>query len=290
MHEYMQVVNQKFDKSFTEYSELYEWSIENIPDFWESFWQYSGIVYSGDYSSVVDDVKKMPGARWFEGAKLNYAENLLKRRDDNTAIIFRGENEIERHISFKELYQEVHKVAEGLKRLGIGKSDRIAGFIPNMPEAIIAMLAASSLGAVWTSCSPDFGIKGVLDRFSQIEPKVIFAADGYYYKGKKFDSQEKLKGILHELPTVEKIVLIDYIQDRKVDDIPDAILWEDLAQEVEGEMTFEPLPFDHPLFIMYSSGTAGLPKSIVHSLGGTLIQHLKELMLHTDLRQDDVIF
>ncbi len=284
----MQLVNEKFDRDFTNYFELYDWSIENIPDFWGSFWEYSGVKHSEDFTSVVDDARKMPGAKWFEGARLNYAENLLKRRDDKTAVIFRGEDEIERRLSYKKVYDEAHKMAEGLKRLGVKKGDRVAGFIPNMPEAIIAMLAASSIGAIWSSSSPDFGIKGVLDRFSQIEPKVIFAADGYYYKGKKFDSQDKLKGILDKLPSVEKVVLINYIDDRKADEIPNAILWEDLAQDVDGEMTFEQLPFDHPLYIMYSSGTTGLPKSIVHSAGGTLIQHLKELMLHSNLKDDDI--
>jgi acetoacetyl-CoA synthetase len=290
MQDFMMRVNKKFNVDFQEYYDFHGWSVEKPAEFWGEFWDYSGIVHSTPFASVLDDKTKMPGAKWFEGAKMNYAENLLKRRDNHTAIIFWGENMVKKSISYKELYKESHRVAEGLKCLGVKKGDRIAGFVPNTPEAIIAMLAAASLGAIWSSSSPDFGIKGVLDRFSQIEPKVIFAADGYYYKGKVIDSQEKLKGILHQLPSVEKVVLFKYTGNRNVDDIPNAISWEDLAQEANGEMTFEQLPFDHPLYIMYSSGTTGLPKSIVHSAGGTLIQHLKELKLHCNLRPEDKIF
>ncbi len=290
MKDFMDHVNRKYGFSFTEYDELFRWSVEHPADFWGTFWHYSGIKYSIDCERVVDDPKKMPGAKWFEGARLNFAENLLPRRDGKTAIIFRGEAEVERRISYAELYDQVHRVAEALKKTGVKKGDRVAGFIPNMPEAIIAMLGAASIGAIWSSSSPDFGIKGVLDRFSQIEPRVIFAADGYYYKGKKFDSQEKLKGILHELPSVEKVVLINYTDTVDTGSVPNAVSWEDFAVPVGGDLVFEQLPFDHPLYIMYSSGTTGLPKSIVHSAGGTLIQHLKELMLHTDLHEDDTIF
>jgi acetoacetyl-CoA synthetase len=290
MKDFMGHVNREFGFSFVQYDKLFRWSVENPADFWGTFWHYSGIRHSKDYERVVDDPKKMPGARWFDGARLNFAENLLSRRDDKTAIIFRGEAEIERRISYAELYEQSHRVAEALMRLGVKKGDRVAGFIPNMPEAIIAMLGAASIGAVWSSSSPDFGIKGVLDRFSQIEPKVIFAADGYFYKGKKFDAQEKLKGILDQLPSVEKVVLINYTGNVDTSAIDHAVSWEDFAVAAEGEMTFEQLPFDHPLYIMYSSGTTGLPKSIVHSAGGTLIQHLKELMLHSNLRDDDTIF
>jgi acetoacetyl-CoA synthetase len=290
MYQYMQFVNEYSDKHFKTYDELHGWSVKNIRAFWGTFWHYSGIKFSIDFDQVVDDPKKMPGASWFQGARLNFAENLLQRRDDHPAIILRGENGYTRTFSFLELYQETHRVAEGLKRLGVTKGDRIGAFMPNIPETIIAMLAAASLGAIWSSTSPDFGIKGVLDRFSQIEPKIIFAADGYFYNGKHFDSQEKLRGILGELPTIEHVVMVDFTGKPDLESIPNAISWESLAIPVEGDMTFVQLPFDHPLYIMYSSGTTGLPKSIVHSAGGTLIQHLKELKLHCDVRPDDVVF
>jgi acetoacetyl-CoA synthetase len=221
---------------------------------------------------------------------LNFAENLLSRKDDHKAMIFWGEDSVRRELTYAGLYEQVRRVAAGFKKLGIKKGDRIAAFMPNMPETIIGMLAASSMGAIWSSTSPDFGIKGVLDRFTQIEPRVIFAADGYYYKGKIFDSQEKLKGILHDLPSIEKTILVNYTGTADASSMPNAMLYEDFAAETDEELTFEQLPFDHPLYIMYSSGTTGLPKSIVHSAGGTLIQHLKELVLHNNLQSDQTIF
>jgi acetoacetyl-CoA synthetase len=290
VNQYMQFVNEYSGKKFTTYDELWHWSVENPSAFWGTYWHYSGLAYSEDFHEVVDDPKKMPGAKWFSGARLNFAENLLQRRDDHPAIIFRGEDGLTRTFSFRELYQETHRVAEGLKKLGVGKGDRVAAFMPNIPETVIAMLAAASLGAIWSSTSPDFGIKGVLDRFSQIGPKVIFSVDGYLYNGKHFDSQEKLRGILGQLPTIEKVVMVNFTGNPDLQSIPNAIAWEGLARPAEGEMHFEQLPFDHPLYIMYSSGTTGLPKSIVHSAGGTLIQHLKELQLHCDVRPGDVVF
>ena len=290
MQIFLNLINDKYHLAENSYAQLHLWSVENPADFWEEFWNYSNIIHSEEYTSVVDDAKKMPGAKWFTDAKLNYAENLLQRRDDKAAIIFRGESAIKRQLSYKELYEEVRKTAAGLRKLGVKKGDRIAGFMPNMPESIIAMLATSSIGAIWSSSSPDFGIKGVLDRFSQIEPKVIFAADGYFFKGKQFDSQEKLLQILDQLPSVQKVVLVNYTNTVDTGKFNNAISYEELAEPADEKLIFEQLNFDHPLYIMYSSGTTGLPKSIVHSAGGTLIQHLKELRLHCDLTENDVHF
>jgi acetoacetyl-CoA synthetase len=264
--------------------------VENIPEFWAEIWDFCGIKHSQTYEQVVDDPKKMPGAKWFKGARLNFAENLLSRNDDHLAMIFWGEDTVRHEITYAELYEQVRLAAAGFKRLGVEKGDRVAAFMPNMPETIIAMLAAASIGAIWSSSSPDFGIKGVLDRFSQIKPKVIIAADGYFYKGKAFDSQEKLKGILDSLPSIKKVVMVDYTAHLDVDTIPNAMAWTELVKTSDDPLTFEQLPFDHPLYIMYSSGTTGLPKSIVHSAGGTLTQHLKELVLHTNLTADQRIF
>ena len=286
----MQHVNARFGKSFSTYDQLWQWSVDQPADFWETFWQYSHLKYSQGFSQVVDDPKKMPGARWFSGARLNFAENLLQRRDDHPAIIFRREDGSTRTITFNQLYSETNRIADGLKKLGVVKGDRVAAFMPNIPETVIAMLASASIGAIWSSTSPDFGIKGVLDRFSQIEPKVLFSVDGYLYNGKQFDAQEKLRGILGQLPTVEQVVMVNFTGKLELDNIPQAVEWNSFARPATAPLHFEQLPFDHPLYIMYSSGTTGLPKSIVHSAGGTLIQHLKELQLHCDIRRDDVVF
>jgi acetoacetyl-CoA synthetase len=290
MYGFLTQMAKKYHLQDNKYCIVHRWSVEHPSDFWEEIWNYFQIKHSIKYHHVVDDLTKMPGARWFGGARLNFAENLLRRKDDHKALIFWGEDNIKREVTYAELYEQVRIVAAGFRQLGLKKGDRVAAFMPNIPETIIAMLAATSMGAIWSSTSPDFGIRGVLDRFSQIEPKIIIAADGYFYKGEVFDSQEKLKGIMHDLPTVEYVVMVSYTGFTNYSSIPNTISWDNLAQPTKEELTFEQLPFDHPLYIMFSSGTTGLPKSIVHSAGGTLIQHLKELILHSNLQDDQVIF
>ena len=292
MYRFMHFINEKFNQSFAEYGPLYEWSIENIPDFWASMWEFAEIKASKPYDQIIDNVMKMPGARWFSGARLNFAENLLRYRDDHVALIFKGEDHDTIRITYAELYNEVARVAKSLKEAGVQAGDRVAGFMPNMPETVVAMLAAASLGAAWSSCSPDFGIKGVLDRFGQIKPKILFTANGYWFKGKNLNSLERISDILKKLPGIEKVVVVPYTeQDPDISNVPNAVHYSDFkSSESNLEIEFKQLPFDHPLYIMYSSGTTGLPKCMVQSAGGILIHHLKELMLHTDLRRKDTIF
>ena len=292
MYRFMNFINEKYNKKFSEYKYLYEWSIENIPDFWVSLWEFADIKASKQFDQVIDDLNKMPGAKWFSGARLNFAENLLHYRDDQIALIFKGEEQESISITYAQLYDEVARIAKSLKEAGVQVGDRVVGFMPNMPETIIAMLATTSLGATWSSCSPDFGIKGILDRFGQIQPKVLFTANGYSFKGKHIDSLERISNILKELPSIEKLVVVPYTEQHPdIKGIPNAILYKDFrSSESNLEIEFEQLPFNHPLYIMYSSGTTGLPKCMVQSAGGILIHHLKELMLHSDLKREDTIF
>ena len=289
---FMNIINETYNQNFSEYEPLYQWSIENIPDFWACLWEFAKIKSSTPYDQVVDDVGKMPGAKWFSGARLNFAENLLRYKDEQTALIFKGENRVNKRMTYAELYDEVASIARSLRQAGVRAGDRVVGFMPNMPETVIAMLAATSMGATWSSCSPDFGIKGVLDRFGQIKPKVLFTADGYFFKGKRLDSLERISSILKELPSVEKVVVVPYTdQDPDIGTVSHAVLYDDFKSPESGlAIEFEQLPFDHPLYIMYSSGTTGLPKCMVQSAGGILVHHLKELMLHTDLKREDTIF
>lgn len=292
MFRFMGFINHKYGKTIEDYASLYDWSINNIKDFWASWWEFAEIIASVPFSAVIDDVTKMPGAKWFAGAELNFAENLLRYRDAHKALVFYGEDQIRRQITYSQLYDEVARIADALKKSGVQTGDRVAGFMPNMPETIIAMLAAASIGAIWSSCSPDFGIKGVLDRFGQIQPKVLFTADSYFFKGKRLDCLDRIADILKQLPSIQKLVVVPYAGGgERSSDIPIAELYEDFkSKETSPEIDFKQLPFDHPLYVMYSSGTTGLPKCMVQSAGGILINHLKELILHTDLKREDTIF
>ncbi|MBU4175838.1 MAG: acetoacetate--CoA ligase [Actinobacteria bacterium] len=292
MYSFMQYINRRFDRDFSSYDELYQWSVDNIPDFWAAMWEFADIKASSDYEEVIDDVGKMPGAKWFTGARLNFAENLLRYRDDRVALIFKGEGQDIVKMTYAELYDQVARVAESLREAGVKVGDRVVGFMPNMPQAVVAMLAATSMGAVWSSCSPDFGIKGVLDRFGQIKPRILFVADGYFFKGRKLDSLERVADIIENLPSIEKVVVTPYINEEPdISGVRDAVSFDEFKSGQDNlEVEFEQLPFDHPLYIMFTSGTTGLPKCMVQSAGGILIHHLKELVLHTNLTRDDSIF
>jgi acetoacetyl-CoA synthetase len=291
MYRFMTRVNEKYGKQFTEYTPLWEWSVENLEDFWATAWDFLDIKTSFPYETVIQDKEKMPGAKFFAGSKLNFAQNLLRFKDDRTALIFRGEDSVRRTLTYSRLYDEVAKTAASLKALGVGPGDRVVGFVPNMPESIIAMLAAASLGAVWSSCSPDFGIKGVLDRFGQTRPKVLFTADGYFFKGKPLSSIERIAGIVAELPSIEKIVVVPYISEKPdISALPNAVHYADFKDPAATKIDFIQMNFDDPLYIMYSSGTTGLPKCMVQSIGGVLLHQKKELVLHTDLKKEDTIF
>ncbi|MDX1693203.1 MAG: AMP-binding protein, partial [Ketobacteraceae bacterium] len=285
--------------SGSDYNSLYRWSIDNAPEFWQTLWEFSQVRSSAPYHHVVDSLQRLPGARWFEGAQLNFAENLLRPCEyeatrEKPALIFHGENGERREITYQALYDQVSQLQQSFKAMDIRPGDRIAAFMPNTIETVVAMLAAASLGAIWSSCSPDFGINGVFDRFGQIEPRVLIATDGYFYNGKTLDTRDRVKAIAERIPSVEKIILVPFAKladSSSVSGIPKAALWQDeLSAFPASDVEFRQLPFDHPLYIMYSSGTTGVPKCIVHSAGGTLIQHLKEHLLHTDLKLDDTFF
>ena len=271
---------------------LYRFSIEQPEAFWSAVWEFGEVRASVRGERVTAGWPAMPGTRWFPDARLNFAENLLRRHDDATAIEFATEGGLRRRLSWAELTDQVARVAHGLRESGVGQGDRVAGYLPNVPETVIAMLAAASIGAIWSSCSPDFGVQGVLDRFGQIRPRVLFAAAAYRYNGKTHDCTARLAELLPQLPSVEQLVLVPHVAET-VDYAalgPKAVPWDEFAMAEPPALEFAQLAFDHPLYILYSSGTTGVPKCIVHGAGGTLLQHLKELLLHTDLRRNDRFF
>ncbi|HET7267445.1 MAG TPA: acetoacetate--CoA ligase [Oleiagrimonas sp.] len=279
------------NEDLREYDALYDFSIRKPEKFWSLVWEFCGIRASGDFEPPLENPEQMPGARFYPNVTLNFAQNLLRFKDDKLAIVFRNEWGHQREYTYAELHAEVGRMEHALKAAGVGIGDRVAGFMPNMPETVIAMLATTALGATWSSCSPDFGINGVVDRFGQIEPRVLFTADGYAYNGKQHDCLGKVRGILEKIPSIEKLVVVPYASDEpSLESLRDAALWRDFVGSGDHAPEFTPVPFNHPLYIMYSSGTTGVPKCIVHGTGGTLLQHLKELVLHTDLKREDRIF
>ena len=287
---FRQDVSHRWGVPLADFEALYQWSIHEPARFWESVWDFCQVVSQCRFDTVLTDGDKLPGASWCNGAQLNFAENLLPRDDASPAIIFRNEHGPRREISWADLRRQVAQFAATLRRCGIQPGDRVAGWLPNIPEAVVAMLASASIGAVWSSCSPDFGVQGVLDRFGQIAPRVLIAVDGYVYGGKSFEVLDKLYAVRKALPSVEQLVIVPYLTDEPdLTLFPDAALWAEFLDTSAERIEFAPLPFAHPLYILYSSGTTGVPKCIVHGAGGTLLKHLSELVLHCDLRRDERI-
>jgi acetoacetyl-CoA synthetase len=272
-------------RGFSTYADLWQWSVDDLEGFWASMWEEFGV--GGGYDAVLAS-RAMPGAEWFPGAQLNYAEKLMRdHAGDTVAIVHKSEIRTEtQEITWDHLRRGVASCAAGLRELGVGPGDRVVAYVPNIPEAIVAFLATASSGAIWSSCSPDFGPRSVVDRFAQIEPKVLIAVDGYRYGGKDFDRRELVDGLRAEMPTLEHTVLIPYLGSGPLEN---TVGWEELLAG-SAEPQYEQVPFDHPLWVLYSSGTTGLPKAIVHGHGGILLEHLKKMHLHLDARPGDRVF
>lgn len=278
------------EQGFDNYRAFYDWSIDDMQEFWVALCRFCAVRFETQPHSILEQPGDMTTATWFGGARLSFPEHLLRHRGEKTAIVFRGENGARQEVSYDQLYSEVAAVAQGLRSAGVVAGDRVAAFLPNCPEAIVAMLAATSIGAIWSSCSPDFGINGVVDRFGQIEPKVLFCADGYFYNGRHFDSLQASAGVVKQISSIQTTVIVPFAgDDADPAVIANAVTWSDFKED-SAEIRFAYTDFDHPLYIMYSSGTTGVPKCIVHGVGGTLLQHLKEHVLHCNITEKDRLF
>ena len=286
---FMALANQKHGLDIATYAELYDWSIRDIPAFWAAMWEFAAVVADRGYDRVADQLAEFPGTRWFEGARLNFAQNLLRHRDDQTAIVFQGETQKTARLTYRELHARVAGVARALREAGVREGDRVCAYLPNLPETCIAMLAAASIGALWASCATDIGPRAATDRLGQVQPKVLFTTDGYFYKGKAFDSLAAAREVAANIPSLEKVVVVPYVGEKPdLAGLPGAVLFDDFLTPA-AEIEFASLDFSHPLYIMFSSGTTGKPKCMVQGAGGVLINHLKELLLHADLKRSDAI-
>jgi len=284
---FMQVLSSEVDPHIRDYASLYRFSIDSPAEFWRALWEFGGVVGTAGRVTL-EHPERMPGARWFPDAELNFAENLLRHRDGGTAILFRSETGMEQALTYRQLYRRVAGVASALRKLGVVPGDRVAAYLPNLPETVIAMLAATSIGAIWSSVSPDFGINGVVDRLGQISPKVLFCVAAYTYGGKQHDCLARVAEIQSRIGSIRKTVVIPYVDpDPDLSALDGAETLDSFADAAAADIEFTRLPFDHPVYILYSSGTTGVPKCITHGAGGTLLQHLKELLLHTDLKRSD---